>query len=75
MKDNSNNLQNIGKHVILPSSVTGSDRYIHQQYLDYIALWQMFGHADGFLTYTSNPNCKEITENLQVQLRNLVVVF
>ena len=65
MKGDSNNLQNIGKHVILPSSVTGSDRYMHQQYLDSIALWQRFGHADGFLTYTFNPNCREITENLR----------
>ena len=59
-----NNVVSEMKRTILPSSITGSDRYMHQQYLDSIALWQRFGSADGFLTYTFNANCREIKEQL-----------
>ena len=38
---------------------------MHQEYLDSVDLWQKFGHADGFLTFTFNPNCREMTENLR----------
>ena len=55
---------NVGKRVILPSSFVGGDRYMHQQYLDSIALFQHFGHPHFFLTMTCNPNWPEIQDQL-----------
>ena len=50
--------------IVLPSSFTCGDRYMHQQYLDSIALCQRFGHPHLFITMTCNPNWKEIQDNL-----------
>ena len=41
-----------GVKVILPSSFTGGDRYMHQQYLDSMALFQRFGRPHFFITMT-----------------------
>ena len=59
-----NSLGKIGKKVILPSSFTGGDRFMHQQFLDSIALYQRFGHPHLFITVTCNPQWPEIQENL-----------
>ena len=53
------------KRYVLPSSITGSDRYMYQQYCDAITLWHEFGHPDGFLTWTFNPDCRELKEQLR----------
>ena len=37
-------LQHAGTRVVLPSTFMGGDRYMHQQYLDSMALFQKFGH-------------------------------
>ena len=58
-------LGKVGKKVILPSSFTGGDRYMHQQYLDAIGLYQRFGHPHLFITMTCNPNWKEIQDRLK----------
>ena len=59
------NLGGIGKKVILPSSFMGGDRYMHQQFLDSIALYQRFAHPHLFITMTCNPNWPEIQEQLK----------
>ena len=59
------NVRNVGKRVILPSSFIGGDRYMHQEYLDSIGLYQCYGHPHGFATMTCNPNWHEIQENLR----------
>ena len=41
-----------GVKVILPSSFTGGDRYMHQQNLDSMALFQRFGQPHFFITMT-----------------------
>ena len=41
-----------GVKVILPSSFTGGDCYMHQQYLDSMALFQRFGRPHFFITMT-----------------------
>ena len=64
-KSDGDGLGDVGKKVILPSSFTGGDRYMHQQYLDSIALMQRFGHPHLFITMTCNPDWKEIQENLK----------
>ena len=55
---------NIGKMVILPSSFTDSTRYLHMKYQDAISMVREFGKPDLFITFTCNPQWKEITENL-----------
>ncbi|XP_058789684.1 uncharacterized protein LOC131663341 [Phymastichus coffea] len=54
----------VGKTVILPSSFTGSPRYMQQCYQDAMALVNEKGKPDIFLTMTCNPNWPEIKENL-----------
>ncbi|XP_076058585.1 uncharacterized protein LOC143035603 [Oratosquilla oratoria] len=54
-----------GVPVILPSSFTGSPRNMQQCYQDAMAIVCKYGRPDLFITYTCNPKCREITENLQ----------
>jgi hypothetical protein len=64
-KSDGDGLADVGKRVILPSSFTGGDRYMHQQYIDSIALMQRFGHPHLFITMTCNPDWKEIQDYLK----------
>ena len=63
--DGDENLKNVGKRIILPSSFTGGDRFMHQEYLDSIGLYQQYGHPHGLATMTCNSNWREIQENLK----------
>ena len=54
----------IGKRIVLPSSFTGSPRYMMQNYQDAMALCRTFGNPDLFITFTSNPKWPEIAEML-----------
>ena len=63
MKSNAG-LSNVGKRVILPSSFTGGERYMHQQSLDSIALYQTFGNPYLFITMTTRPDWPEIIAHL-----------
>ncbi|XP_058797015.1 uncharacterized protein LOC131667548 [Phymastichus coffea] len=54
----------VGKTVILPSSFTGSPRYMQQCYQDAMAIVNEKGKPDIFLTITCNPKWPEIQENL-----------
>ena len=66
MKSDGKGLKDVGKKVIiLPSSFTSGSRYMHQQYLDSIALYQRFAHPHLFITMTFNPFWPEIQENLR----------
>ena len=58
-------LGRMGKKVILPSTFTGGERYMHQQYLDSMAMFQKFGRPHWFITKTANPNSKEIQDALK----------
>ncbi|KAL7491042.1 hypothetical protein ACHAWT_000513 [Skeletonema menzelii] len=58
-------LGRMGKKVILPSTFTGGERYMHQQYLDSMAMFQKFGRPHWFITKTANPNWKEIQDALK----------
>ncbi|XP_071698893.1 uncharacterized protein [Rutidosis leptorrhynchoides] len=49
----------IGKRIILPSSHTGSPRYMVQNYQD-MALCREYDNPDLFITFTSNPRWPEI---------------
>jgi hypothetical protein len=50
----------IGQRIILPSSFTGSPRYLYQKYHDCIGLCRKFGCLDLFVTFTSNAAWAEI---------------
>ncbi|XP_071713076.1 uncharacterized protein [Rutidosis leptorrhynchoides] len=50
----------IEKRIILPSSHTGSPRYMVQNYQDAMALCREFDNPDLFIIFTSNPKWPEI---------------
>lgn len=50
--------------IILPSTFTGSSRYMRQLCLDAMAIFGRFGKPDLFMTVTCNPTWSEITANL-----------
>ena len=62
--DNDTNLNDIGQRLILPSSYTGSPRYMKQCLQDSLALARYFRQIDLFITVTCNPNWPEITREL-----------
>ena len=49
-----------GKKVILPSSFTGSPRYMIQNYLGAMTICKVYGYPYLFITFTCNPNWQEI---------------
>ena len=51
--------------IILPSSVTGSPRYMAQLYQDSMAIVAELGPPDLFITFTCNPKWAEITNSLR----------
>ncbi|CAB3235853.1 unnamed protein product [Arctia plantaginis] len=51
---------NIGQHVILPSSFTGSPRYMNEKSQDAMTYVRKFGRPDLFITFTCNSEWPEI---------------
>ncbi|XP_014217458.1 uncharacterized protein LOC106645985 [Copidosoma floridanum] len=69
LRDAINNDRNIepssiGQPVILPSSSTGSPRYMHEKTQDAMAYVRGFGRLCLFITYTCNPEWSEIKNEL-----------
>ena len=56
----------IGKKIILPSSHTGSPRYMIQNYQDAMAICREYGNPDLFVTFTCNPKWPEIRRALSI---------
>ncbi|KAK1580879.1 hypothetical protein Q3G72_000934 [Acer saccharum] len=54
------NAEDLGKRVILPSSYTGSARYMINNYQDAMAICRCFGNPDLFITFTCNSKWPEI---------------
>ena len=54
------NLQDLGKRIILPSSFSGSTRYMQQQCQDALAINCYFGGGNLFITMTANASWPEI---------------
>ena len=57
-------LHRIGVPSVLPASHVGSPRYMKKNYLDAMAIVRHFGKPSLFITMTTNPNWREIQENL-----------
>ncbi|XP_053597308.1 uncharacterized protein LOC128668406 [Microplitis demolitor] len=58
------NASNIGQHVILPSSFTGSPRFMNEKSQDAMTYVRKFGRPDLFITFTCNPEWPEIKSEL-----------
>ena len=58
------NARNLGRLVILPSSFTGSPRYMHERTQDAMTYVRNYGRPDLFITFTCNPLWPEISESL-----------
>lgn len=52
-----------GRPVILPSSFQGSPRNMRERLQDAMAIFGKFGPPDLFITFTANPNWREVQEN------------
>lgn len=57
---------NIGQQVILPSTFTGSPRYLHEKTQDAMTYVRHHGRPDLFITMTCNPEWPEIRHELYV---------
>eukprot|EP00794_Sanderia_malayensis_P000981 gene981-biopygen234 len=55
---------NVGRVIILPSSFTGSQRSMQQNYQDAMTIVRTHAKPDIVLTFTANPSWQEILENL-----------
>ncbi|XP_047534370.1 uncharacterized protein LOC125069008 [Vanessa atalanta] len=63
-RDANVNAANIGQHIILPSSFTGSSRYMHEKIQDAMTYVRNYGRPDLFVTFTCNPEWEEIKQEL-----------
>ena len=54
----------IGKKVILPSSYLGGDRFMQQIFQDSMDIIQQIEQPSLFITFTANPKCSEIEDEL-----------
>ena len=50
----------VGKRIVLPSSFTGSPRYMIQNYQDAMAICRWAGYPDLFIIFTCNPKWPKI---------------
>jgi len=62
--DNDGHANNIGQLFILPSSFTGSSRYMHERTQDAMTYVRKYGKPQLFITFTCNPKWEEITMEL-----------
>ncbi|XP_065654837.1 uncharacterized protein LOC136081451 [Hydra vulgaris] len=58
------NPNELGKRVILPATVTGSPRYMHEYTQDAMTYVRKHGRPDLFITFTCNPMWPEIQDYL-----------
>ncbi|ELP91475.1 hypothetical protein EIN_143750 [Entamoeba invadens IP1] len=65
VKDPNKNTKAKGQKVILPATYSNSPRNLGQKCADAMAIFAKFGPPDLFITFTANPNWREIKENLE----------
>ncbi|GBP61498.1 hypothetical protein EVAR_34735_1 [Eumeta japonica] len=59
-----NNVENVGRLVILPSSFIGGPRYMHERTQDAFCYVRKYGRPDLFIAFTTNPKWNEISQEL-----------
>nr|GEZ10468.1 DNA helicase [Tanacetum cinerariifolium] len=52
----------LGLHIVLTASFTGSPRYMYAHYLDTLAICRVHGSPSFFITFTCNTKCPEIEQ-------------
>ncbi|KAK4521041.1 Isochorismatase domain-containing protein [Mucor velutinosus] len=57
-------LETVGRTFILPSSFTGGPRFMAELYQNAMAISRFFGKPTLFITFTANPNWREIQDEL-----------
>ncbi|BBN69392.1 transposable element gene [Prunus dulcis] len=62
-----NDANNVGQRVILPSSYTGSARYMLNNYQDAMAICRQYGNPDLFITFTCNVKWPEIVREFNAK--------
>ena len=62
---NKDNLTQTGRPVILPATITGSPRYMHEKYQEVMAIYQKYVILHLFITITTNVNWEEIQTQLK----------
>ena len=68
--DNNEDVFGLGRRVVLPSSFTGSFRYMHERMQDALTFIREFGNPELFITFTCNSRWPEIKSNtFEHQLR------
>ncbi|KAL8152129.1 hypothetical protein V2J09_021937 [Rumex salicifolius] len=69
--------QSVGKRIVLPSSLTGSARYMIQNYQDAMAPCSTFENPSLFITFTANTKWPDFTEMLSLipRLDIICIVF
>ncbi|BBH10019.1 transposable element gene [Prunus dulcis] len=69
-----NDANNIGQRVILPSSYTGSARYMLNNYQDAMTICRQYGNPDLFITFTCNGHIRTLPFYAEQLLRVLTHV-
>ncbi|KAF0688715.1 Uncharacterized protein FWK35_00039352, partial [Aphis craccivora] len=62
-------IDSVGRRMILPSTFVGGPRYMKQCYHDAMAIVRKYGKPDLFITFTCNPKWPEIVENIPSWLK------
>jgi hypothetical protein len=57
-------VSSIGRKVVLPASFTSGPRFMQKNLQNALALLRKFGGSDLFITFTANPNWREVREAL-----------
>ncbi|XP_048432531.1 uncharacterized protein LOC103927733 [Pyrus x bretschneideri] len=67
MSRGDNDAKNLGQKVVLPTSYTGSPRYMFNNYQDAMAICREYGHPDLFITFTCNVKWPEIIREFETK--------
>lgn len=62
---NEKDINDVGKHVVLPSSFIGGPRHMHEYTQDALTYVRKHGRPDLFITFTCNASWHEITRELK----------
>ena len=64
INDGDCDLKSVGTRIILPATYHGGPRYMQKRYQNAMAIVRVYGKPTLFITFTCNPNWKEIQEEL-----------
>ena len=65
LSNDNGDANNIGQRVVMPATFNGGPRYMHEKQADAMEKVRRFGKPSLFITITTNPEWKEIVDNLR----------